>query len=148
MKTRALQEEDIGGCLNLYREWARQRLNNKNNDYSRALIEDSYFAQKTALMNMRELRLQGLAVEINGVIMAYSLGFSLNKRVFINLFETADLKKKGLPQFIFRELARGLAREEYINALSDSGLENLRRVKESYCPSRKAEVWTAYFNVL
>lgn len=147
VKTRPLQEEDIGGCLNLYREWARQRLNNKNNDYFRALIEDSYFAQKTALMNMRDLRIEGLVTEINGVIAAYSLGFSLNERVFINLFETADLKKKGLPQFIFRELSRALAREEYINALSDSGLENLRRVKESYHPAEKMEVWTAYMPV-
>ncbi|MFH1245221.1 MAG: phosphatidylglycerol lysyltransferase domain-containing protein [Candidatus Omnitrophota bacterium] len=149
VKTRTLQEEDIRGCLKLYRQWARQKLSGKDDDYFRALIEDSYFAQKIALSNVHSLGIEGLVIEIDGAIQGYTLGFSLDTRVFVNLFETADLTRKGLPQFLFRELARGLTQTEYINALSDSGLSgetgpgNLRRVKESYHPWQKLEVWTA-----
>ena len=41
----------------------------------------------------------------------------------------------GLAQYIFREFCRTLSRFEFINAMDDSGLEGLRRAKQSYHPA-------------
>ena len=54
------------------------------------------------------------------------------------LFEVADLKLKGISQYIFRELAKEM-NYKYINIMDDSGLDNLKRVKLSYRPYRMIE---------
>jgi hypothetical protein len=130
-------------CLELYRRWAAARLSEERGDYYRMLIEDGYFAQKAAFLNFDALGLKGCFVKTGGAIRAYSIGYPLNKDTFVILFETADLGVKGLAQFIFREFCRGLAGYRYINTMDDSGLENLRRVKESYHPSGRLSVFTA-----
>lgn len=143
-RQRNFTEGDAFECLKLYEEWARQKFKAGDDGYFRALIEDSYFAQKMAMTNASVLNIEGLIIEINGEIRGYTLGFPLNKDVFVNLFETADLEIKGLSQFIFREFARNFSAYEYINTLSDSGLRNLQAVKESYHPLKKVKIFTAY----
>ncbi len=135
--------EDTFACLGLYKKWAQQRLEKIKDDYFRLSLEDSYFAQKTAMLNIEGLGLKGLVVEINGEIRGYTLGYSLSKEVFIVLFETCDLRIKGLAQFIFKEFCTRLSNFKYINALGDSGLENLRKQKESYRPTQRLAVFTA-----
>ncbi|MFH1046156.1 MAG: phosphatidylglycerol lysyltransferase domain-containing protein [Candidatus Omnitrophota bacterium] len=140
---RPFQEADIFACLDLYRQWAGQKLSATPDEYFRFLIEDSYFAQKTALFNYRLLELEGWVVEIEGAIKGYTLGYPLNQDTFVILFETADTLFKGLPQFLFKESLNQLPAYRYINALSDSGLKNLKTVKESYRPIQKMPVFTA-----
>ena len=53
------------------------------------------------------------------------------------LFEITDLSTKGLAQFIYREFCKELMDTyRWINAMDDSGLENLKRVKNAYHPTR------------
>lgn len=141
---RSMETKDVGDCLDLYRDWAFMRLKNVGDDYYRMLVEDSYFAQEAALLNLDFLRLQGRVVEIGGKIKGYTLGYPLNKDTFVIIFETVDLKVKGLSQFIFREFSRELSDYRYINTLSDSDLENLRIIKDSYRPIKKIPVFAAY----
>lgn len=130
-------------CLDLYREWTRQRLEKKRDDYYRFLIEDSYSSHKIALMNFKALGLGGYVVEVEGKVQAYTLGYRLNREVYVILFEIANLNLKGISQFIFREFCRGLNGYKFINTLGHCGLENLKRVKDSYQPIKKEAVFTA-----
>ena len=67
----------------------------------------------------------------------YTFGYPLNADTFCVLFEVTDLNTKGLAQFIYREFCSELmGKYRWINAMDDSGLENLRRVKHSYHPIR------------
>jgi len=142
---RAFEKDDIFDCLGLYRKWAERKLEDKKDDCFRFLIEDAYFAQKIALMDFELLNLKGQVVEVDGNIKGYSLGYPLNKNMFVTLFETTDLNIKGLSQFLFREFSSQLQSYQYINAMSDSGLKNLKKVKDSYRPIKKIPVFTAYF---
>lgn len=141
---RALEQKNISDCLKLYRAWAGQRLAHNADDYFRLLIEDSYVAQKVALMNFELLHLQGRMVAVDGIIKGYSMGFSFNDEMFVILFETTDRTMKGLAQFLFRAFSYDLSEYTSIATLSDSGLENLKRTKNSYHPVGKIPVFTAY----
>ena len=65
---------------------------------------------------------------------AYTFGFEITKDMFCVLLEVCDLKFKGISEFIFREFSREMNQYKYINAMDDSGLENLRISKLSYHP--------------
>lgn len=141
---RKLEIDDIFGCLDLYGKWAEQKPIDVKDDYFRYLLEDSYFAQKTALFNFGSLNLEGRVVEVNGNIEGYTVGYPLNKETFVILFETINLSLKGLAQFIFREFCHQLRGYEYINTLSASGISNLTKSKDSYRPIKKIPSYTAF----
>lgn len=140
---RSYEPADAFPCLEIYRVWASQRLERAHDDYFRFLLEDGYSAHKTALMHAAELGLAGYVAEIEGRLKGYSLGYRLRHDLFVVLFETTDLTVKGLSQFLFREFARRLSSYSLINAMGDSGLDNLRKVKESYRPAKKIPLFTA-----
>lgn len=142
---RELEERYVAGSLELYREWAEAKLGRDGDNYSRIMIEDSYFAQKLALLNLRSLGLQGrVVVTEEGVVKGCTVGFPLNKEVFVVLFETTDPGIKGLPQYMFREFLRGVPDHKYVNVLGDYGLKNLKKTKDSYHPVMKPSVFTAF----
>ena len=141
---RLFTEDDLAGCLDLYLKWAGTKIKNTNDKLARYLAEDSYYAQKTAMMNSREIGLEGRLVEIDGRIRGYTFSFRLNKNTLAVLFETTDPDIKGLPQFMFKETAKEFASYEFINALGHSGMKNLKRTKEAYHPKKILEVLTAY----
>jgi hypothetical protein len=141
---RAFSEDDLAGCLVLYIRWAGSKIKNTGDKLARYLAEDSYYAQKTAMMNSREIGLEGRLVEIDGRIRGYTFSSRLNKNTLAVLFETTDPDIKGLPQFMFKETAKEFASYKFINALGHSGMKNLKKTKESYHPEKIFEVLTAY----
>jgi len=92
----------------------------------------SIFILRSSIFNI--LGLTGRIVLFDGEVKGYSFGFPLNDETFCILFEIIDLTIKGLSQYLFREFCREMSNYRYINALDDSGLENLRRAKLSYHP--------------
>jgi len=119
-------------CLNLYRVWSNERSIKYKDTFFNALLEDSYHVHKEAMTD--RLGLTGRVVLMNGILKAYTFGYRLNNDVFCILFEVADLKIKGLAQFIFREFSKELSSYRHINIMDSSGLDNLKRVKLSYHP--------------
>jgi hypothetical protein len=105
-----------------------------------ALLGDSYHANKTAMADGHGLT--GRVVLVDGSLKAYTFGYRLNNDVFCILFEVADLKIKGLAQFIFREFSRELSSYRYINIMDASGLDNLKKVKLSYHPCKTVPSFT------
>ena len=94
-------------------------------------------SQHTALgiSHADALGLVGRVVWIDGEIRGYTFGYPLNVDTFCILFEVTDLKIKGLAQFIYREFCKELMDTyRWMNAMDDSGLENLKRVKNAYHP--------------
>ncbi|OIO32616.1 MAG: hypothetical protein AUJ70_05110 [Candidatus Omnitrophica bacterium CG1_02_40_15] len=129
-------------CLKLFSKWASERKKKFPDPYYHKLLEDSFSAHKLAIENYKVLGLIGRVIKIRGKICAYTFGFPLpfGERVrvrgnmFCVLLEVCNLKYKGISEFIFREFSREINQYKYINAMDDSGLENLRISKLSYHP--------------
>ena len=128
---------DRAECLALYDTWQESREAKCSDAVYRAMLEDSRCAHRIGLAHADALGLIGRVVQINGDIRGWTFGYPLNADTFCILFEVTDLAIKGLAQFIYREFARELANTyRWLNAMGDSGLANLKRVKRSYHPAR------------
>lgn len=128
---------DGAACIARDEAWRAERAAQDDDVVYRAMLDDSRAAHRTAITHADALGLLGRVVRINGDIKGYTFGYPLNADTFCVLLEVADLRTKGLAQFIYSEFCRELAETyKWINAMSDSGLENLRRVKNSYHPIR------------
>lgn len=126
---------DRDACFALYDAWRTARAVRCNDEIYRAMLEDSRSSHRVAIAQADALGLLGRVVRINGEIKAYTFGYPLNADTFCVLFEVADLRIKGVAQFIYREFCRELmGTYKRINAMDDSGLKNIRRVKQSYHP--------------
>ena len=128
---------DRDACFARYDTWRTDRASQSEDVIYCAMLDDSRTAHRTAITYADSLGLIGRVVRINGEIKGYTFGYPLNTDTFCVLFEVTDLGTKGLAQFIYREFCRELmGTYKWINAMDDSGLENLRRVKRSYHPTR------------
>ncbi len=126
---------DSGACLALYDAWHTARTAKCEDEVYRAMLEDSQSAHRIAIAHAEALGLLGRVVHIDGEMKGYTFGYPLNADMFCILFEITDLDIKGLAQFIYREFCKELMGSyKWINAMDDSGLENLKRVKRSYHP--------------
>jgi hypothetical protein len=121
-------------CLKLFSKWARSRKQKFQDPYYHKLLEDSFSAHKLAIENFKGLGLTGRVIKIRKKICAYTFGFEITKDMFCVLLEVCDLRFKGISEFIFREFSKEMSQYKYINAMDDSGLENLRISKLSYHP--------------
>ena len=126
---------DSRACLALYDAWYTARTAKCEDEIYRAMLEDSQSAHRIGVLHADALGLIGRVVRIDGEIRGYIFGYPLNVETFCVLFEITDLGIKGLAQFIYREFCKELMGSyKWINAMDDSGLENLKRVKRSYHP--------------
>ena len=137
------QPQDFSDCLALYELWQKERRTKSRDPFYQAMLEDSRHAHHTGLRNAAHLGLEGSVVHIGGKLNGYIFGYPLNARVFSIIFEIANLRFKGLPQFLFRQFCQEKAAYPFINAMDDSGLENLRRVKLSYHPTEQVQSYNA-----
>ncbi len=98
------------------------------------MLSDSLNCLETVLEEAGRLGVTGLVVIIGGRVRGFTLGYPLNRESFCVFFEVCDLSVKGLSQFIFRGFCRGAEGYRLVNAMDDSGLDNLAKVKMSYRP--------------
>ena len=126
---------DTEACFALYEAWHTARAAKCEDAVYCAMLEDARSAHQIAIGHAEALGLLGRIVCIDEEIRGYTFGYPLNADTFCVLFEITDLKIKGLAQFIYREFCKELVdTHRWVNATSDSGLENLKRVKRSYHP--------------
>jgi hypothetical protein len=123
-------------CIALYKEWARDRALKYNNSIYKKMLKDSCSTNLLVMNYFKELEIVGRIIKVDDKTKGYSFGFRLNNDTFCVLFEITDLKIKGLSQYIFREFIREQNGFLFVNAMDDSGLENLKKVKISYRPIR------------
>lgn len=127
--------DDQDECLALYDAWREARSQRYDDPLYNAMLDDSQSAHRIGISSAEALGLVGRVVRIDGEIKGYTFGYPLNADTFCVLFEITDLSIKGLAQFIYREFCKELMDAyKWVNAMDDSGLENLKRVKRSYHP--------------
>ena len=131
---RPYQPADKEQCLSLYKAWMRGRGETIPDPVYRGMLADSLTSLEVILDDFAALETAGLVVRVGSAIRAFTLGCALNDDTFCVVFETADLAVKGLSQFIFREFCARHEGFRSVNAMDDSGLENLKKVKMSYRP--------------
>ena len=141
--SRKLCASDKTDCLSLFNLWLNERKAISSDDIYRGMLEDSHKVIIEALINYKQLGLEGIVVMVNQAIKGFTFGYKLNNDTFCVLYEITDLALKGLAQFIFRKLCEELKIYRYINIMDDSGLENLRKVKLSYKPQRLIPAYIA-----
>jgi len=134
--------EDFLQCVELLDDWKSMRQGKFKDSYYRALMEDATSAHCRAMEHWQDLGLVGRVVKINGQVKGYTFGFELRPSLFCILLEISDLRVKGLSQFLFWKFCQELEQYACINVLDDSGLENIRRVKESYHPEQLVPSYT------
>jgi len=122
-------------CLKLYDFWSRQRGDKSQDSAYEYMLRDSKIALETMLKSYKYLDMVGRIVTVDSKFKAFTFGFELNHETFCILYEITDLSINGLAQFIFRQFSREL-NYKYINTMDDSFLENIKKVKLSYRPSR------------
>lgn len=131
-------------CIRLYDLWQKRKKTKVHDSLFTALSEDASLAHKQAIRQYGALQLTGRVIRINNKVEGYLFGLERREDIFCILLEITNPDIRGLAQFIFRECCRELDRYIYINALGDSGLENLRRVKLSYRPCNIVPSYIAY----
>jgi len=116
--------------------WDRDRTSLEPNTLSAENV-----ALKEAFLHFFALNIQGILLRVEENIVAFSIGFPLNKDTFLILFEKADRKYKGAYTMVNKLFATEIAKKyTYINRAEDAGVEGLRKAKLSYYPEYLIEV--------
>ena len=129
-------------CELLRDSWANERLRTHDGYLYRCLLEDTCAAQEVALRLAGELGLAGRLAKSEGRLIGYTFGYALNEETWCVVFEVCDHAYRGLSQYLFKRFCAENYQYRLINAMDDSGLENLRRVKHSYQPREKRAVFS------
>lgn len=137
------EAKDFNEGLLLFNRWADAKRKKIKDPYALSLLEDSCFVHHRILRHAASLGLEGRIVRIAGELKGYTFGFPLDQEHFCIVAEICEPEIKGLSQFLFREFCKELDPYSYINVMDDSGLESLRRVKESYRPHLKKAPYVA-----
>ena len=144
-KLRPYTAADQDECLLLYDQWREKRSEKSDDPIYNAMLNDSRSAHRIGVSHADALDLLGRVVRIDGEIRGYTFGYPLGAGTFCVLFEITDLGTKGLAQFIYREFCKELMDTyRWINAMDDSGLENLKRVKHAYHPIQLIPSYNLY----
>jgi hypothetical protein len=123
-------------CLDLYRSWMLTRSLLNPDTLYQGMLGDSLRSLGVLLEEYPAFQMPGRLVMIGSRVKAFTFGFKLSEDTFCIAYEVCDLAVKGLSQYIFRRFCDELKEYRYINIMDDSGMDNLKRVKESYHPLR------------
>lgn len=140
---RAFSPRDREPCLRLYRQWEANRRRIAPSSLYRWLLDDSFRCLSLVVQKAHALGITGRVVTVDNELKGFTFGFPVNPETFCVLYEITDLGVKGLAQFIFRAFCAEMEEYDCINIMDDSGLENLKVVKESYRPFRRIPAYIA-----
>jgi len=130
--------EIVERCLRFQHEWCEERDCEAHESLSRENC-----ATYRMLSNFTALNLHGGMIEIDGRIVAITLGEPLNADTFVIHVEKAMGGITGLYQAINREfLCDAAASFPYVNREQDLGVPGLRKAKLSYNPVRMIRKFT------
>lgn len=135
---RRMLQSDIPDCKALFNTWYDEKNGDEN------YLEESKTATFKLLDNIDNLGLIGGVIEVEGKIIACSVGERISDDTALIHIEFADRNYSGSyatinQQFVEHEWSDCL----YINREEDMGDEGLRRAKESYQPIKLINVYSA-----
>ncbi len=118
----------LSEAMELYDRWMQGR------EYSCEQLNERAALQR-AFESWDELSLHGIALRVDGVMVAFSYGSQINNQLFCTHIEKADISYDGGYAMINQAMAASLpANYTLINREDDMGIEGLRRSKLSYHP--------------
>lgn len=122
--------KELVRCKEMYKKW--YEINKESSDES---LKDDFIATSLFIDNFEAMNLKGGAIEVNGEIVAFSMGAHLNDDTFIVHVEKAFASIQGAYPLINQQLVLNEASDyTYINREEDMGLPSLRKAKLSYRP--------------
>ena len=126
-----ITDENVEACFQMALKW--RRMNGCEED-------DEKLAEMCVTLNalrlMHELDLTGGLIRANGEVVAFSIGEELNRNMYVVHIEKAYSDVPGAYPMINQQFVLHEAKDyPYINREDDSGVEGLRRAKESYRPA-------------
>lgn len=126
---RRIEKDDIDACKELFDLWY------KDKDEDTRLLKESKDATFKLLDNLDELGVTGGLIEVDGKIIACSVGEKITDDTALIHVEFANTEYRGAYAAINREFAKNeWADCKFINREEDMGDEGLRKAKESYQP--------------
>lgn len=137
-----LGRQDKSECMKLEREWVENNVL-KNPDFAQDYRNEERIVEYL-FDNFDELALYGGAIKVDGNIVAFSLGSSINHDTFDTHIEKANRDFDGSFAMINQQMAEHLPENYvYINREEDLGIEGLRKAKLSYKPMQLIEKYMA-----
>jgi len=98
-------------------------------------LQEEHAAFKQALGIIEGSKMEGLAITVEGQVVAFSIFSRLTPSTYDIHFEKSDLSFKGAAQVINHETAKYLKDKcEYVNREQDLGIKGLRQAKLSWDP--------------
>ncbi|WP_367359050.1 DUF2156 domain-containing protein [Syntrophus sp. (in: bacteria)] len=129
----ALSAANIPDALIFLERWCAE--NNRCHPEENPNLALESQASRILLEYLEFLEAQGIAVRIDGEILAFGIATTLTGSMKILNVEKADAHVRGLYQFLDQECARHLfGGVEFINKESDMGVPGLASSKKSYDP--------------
>ena len=105
-------------------------------------------AIRTMFDYWEQLQFQGGLIRLDGKVIAFAAGESLNDDVFVVHFEKTLPEFQGAYPLINREfVANSLTQYSLIDREEDMGIEGLRKAKLSYHPLMLSEFFTGTFDI-
>ena len=134
--------DNIHLCREFQRAWLTSHT---DRDSAELMAED--LALTRCFDNFEALGMEGGLLLDGETVLAFTFGEPLNADTYIVHFEKASSDVQGAYPMINREFVRYISERHpemlFINREDDTGLENLRKAKLSYCPERFVEKYTA-----
>lgn len=131
--------ENLHEVVQMSRKWCE--INGCDDDKS---LGQEACSVKNALGNFFSLDVSGGTIRVNGEIIAFSVGERLNSDTFLVHLEKAFGDIQGSYAIINQEFAAANCGEYlYIDREDDSGVEGLRKAKQSYRPVLMVEKFAA-----
>ncbi len=140
---RAYAASDRDAAEGLYQRWIKGRASVSADPVYIRMLSDSESVHRLIFREWDSLGMTGIVVESFGQVIGYSFGFPQNPDTFCIVVEVTDLERTGVAPYLFSAFCRRLNGYRWINAMDDSGLPNLQRVKTSYRPARLAACYGA-----
>jgi uncharacterized protein len=122
----AIDDCDPAELTKIVFEWEQTKGVEKSNEV----------ACKEGINLLKELGLEGLAIEVDGKKEGFIIGEPLTPDTFVVHFAKTSRHIRGLYQYMYQELAKKLTtRFKWMNWEQDLGLEPLRHAKLEYHPT-------------
>ena len=125
----AITEDNVKDVLDCAEVWYKE-----NSERYDKYMHCEHEGIKNVLQNMDVLNVRGGAIYVEGKVVAFTIGSSINDEVFDVHIEKALHDYATAYTVINNEFAKTLSDYKYINREDDMGLEGLRKAKLSYKP--------------
>lgn len=140
-----ISQENLAECWEMNRAWCKE---NDNSCEDNGIHEETC-AVRCCFRNFEALKLDGGLIRLNGKVVAYTMGESLNSDTYVIHIEKAFSDIAGAYQMINQQFA-ALIKEKYphivyVNREEDMGIEGLRKAKLSYHPDHMEEKYSATY---